>query len=89
MVFTTGLSHLSWQLLLTLSRDRHIQVFATTHSLEILTGLREVLHGQEFADYRDSTCCYTLQRDKDDLVRAYRYGYADFNHCLENGMEIR
>ena len=75
--------------LLTLSRDRHIQVFATTHSLEILTGLREVLHGQEFADYRDSTCCYTLQRDKDDLVRAYRYGYADFNHCLEDGMEIR
>ena len=75
--------------LLTLSRERGIQVFSTTHSLEILTGLRDILHRQEFADYRDNACCYTLQRDKDDLVRSYRYGYPDFNHCLENGIDIR
>ena len=75
--------------LLTLCRERNIQVFATTHSREILTGLRDVLHRPEFADHRDSVCCYTLQRDKDDLVRAYRYGYADLNHSLESEMEIR
>lgn len=75
--------------LLTLCRDRNIQVFATTHSIEMLTGLRDVLHRREFADYRNSVCCYTLQRDKDDLVRAYRYGYADLKHSLENEMEIR
>lgn len=75
--------------LLMLCRKRNIQVFATTHSLEILTGLRDVLQRREFADYRDSVCCYTLQRDKDDLVRAYRYGYADLDHSLDNKMEIR
>lgn len=75
--------------LLTLARERNIQIFSTTHNLEILTGLRDVLRRHEFADYRDSACCYTLQRDNDDLVRAYRYGYTDFDHCLENGIEIR
>ena len=75
--------------LLTLARERDIQIFATTHSLEMLAGLRDVLRRQEFADYRDRACCYTLQRDKNDLVRAYRYGCADFDHCLTNGIEFR
>ena len=75
--------------LLTLCRERDIQVFATTHSREMLTALRDVLSRREFADHRDGVCCYALQRDKDELVRAYRYGYADLDHSLENEMEIR
>ena len=75
--------------LVTLCRKHNIQVFATTHSREILTGLQKVLQRPDFADHRDSVCCYTLQKDKDDLVRAYRYGYADLKHSLENEMEIR
>ena len=75
--------------LLTLCRERNIQLFATTHSLEMLTSLRDVLHRREFADYRDDVCCYTLQRDKNDLVRAYRYGYAGLDHSLQNALEIR
>ena len=77
------------QALLTLSRERNIQVFATTHSLGLLTGLRDVLHRPEFSDYRDTTSFFTLQRDKNGLVRSYRYGYADLNHSIENGIEIR
>lgn len=75
--------------LLKLSRERDIQVFATTHSLGLLTSLRDVLHRPELAGYRDTTAFYTLQRDKDGLVRSYRYGYADLDHSIENGIEIR
>lgn len=77
------------QALLTLSCERNIQVFATTHSLGLLAGLRDVLYSPEFSDYRDTTGFFTLQRDKNGLVRSYRYGYADLNHSIENGIEIR
>lgn len=75
--------------LLKFSSEQHLQVFATTHSLEILKGLKGVLSLPEFADYRQTTNCYTLQRNKSGLVRSYKYDYSQFEHVLEHGIEIR
>ena len=75
--------------LLSLSREENVQVFATTHRLGTLEGLQQVLSRDEFADHRDSTKCFALQRDRDDLVRAYRYDYSQFDHCIRQGIEIR
>ena len=75
--------------LLKFSSDQHLQIFATTHSLEILKGLKDVLSLPEFSDYTQTTNCYTLQRDKSGLVRSYKYGYSQFEHVLEHGIEIR
>ena len=75
--------------LLRISRDRKIQVFATTHSLAVLESLRDVLRDSELANVRDDVSCYSLRKDKTGRVRSYRYGYADLDHCLRNGIEIR
>ena len=75
--------------LLTLSREARIQFFVTTHSVEFLRYLQRVLAEQPFAEYRDDVNCYALQRDKDSRVRAYRYTYEQFDHCVEHGLEIR
>ena len=77
------------KILLALSRERGMQVFATTHSIGVLESLQEALQEEEFSGQRAATNCYALQRDKDGLVRAYRYGYEQFDHCIRNGLEIR
>ena len=77
------------QALMRLASDRGVQVYATTHSLDILSALRQVLSQEGFSRYRSMTTCYALQRDKDGLVRPYRYGYSQFDHCLAHGIEIR
>lgn len=77
------------QALMKLSSDRGVQVYATTHSLDILSALQQVLSQRESSRYRSMTNCYALQRDKDGLVRAYRYAHSQFDHCLAHGIEIR
>ena len=75
--------------LLALSRDQHVQVFATTHSLGPLESLREALNEEQFSMFRETTNCYTLQRDQEGCVRPYRYTYEQFEHCIAHGIEIR
>ena len=75
--------------LLTLSRDQGMQVFVTTHSIGTLESLLRALREEEFSEHRTTTNCYTLQRDKDGLVRPYRYEYEQFEHCIRHGIEIR
>ena len=75
--------------LLTLSAKRGVQIFTTAHSIEILQGLREVLLDPEFSAMRSTTTCHVLAKDAQDLLRAYRYDYPQFDHCIENGIEIR
>lgn len=75
--------------LLRLAKDQDIQIFTTTHSIEVIKGLQQVLGQEEFIEHRDTTMCITLQRDKDGIVRSYRYDYQQFDHCIEHGIEIR
>ncbi len=77
------------QALLTLAREQRMQVFATTHSIGPLESLRLALSDERFSAFRETTNCYTLQRDQDGTVRPYRYDYAQFEHCIAQGIEIR
>ena len=75
--------------LLLLSREQDMQVFVTTHSVAVLQSLLDVLGDDGFSDHRSTTHCYTLQRDREGHVRPYRYEYAQFEHCVRHGIEIR
>lgn len=75
--------------LLMLSQGSGIQMFVTTHSLSILQGLQAVLQQDDMSEYRDTTACHALQRNADGMVRAYKYAYSEFDHCIRNGLEIR
>lgn len=77
------------QTLLVLSRDRDMQVFATTHSLAVIENLLDVLCDDEFSEHRPTTHCFTLQRDHEGHVQPYRYEYEQFQHCVRQGIEIR
>ncbi len=75
--------------LLVLSHEQDMQVFVTTHSVAVLQSLLDVLRCDDFASHRSTAHCYTLKRDREGRVRPYRYEYAQFEHCVRHGIEIR
>ena len=77
------------QTLLELSKDRDMQLFITTHSIDVLETLREILVSGEGVDFRKDTPCYHLGRDKEGVIRSYRYDYEQFEHCIGSAIEIR
>ncbi len=77
------------QVLLAQVNNQQIQIFCTTHSVDVLQGLRDVLQEEQFADMRGAIRSYVLAKDKDGLIRPYRYDYEKFDHCIEHGIEIR
>ena len=75
--------------LLKLSVLRNVQIFATSHSLDILKGLQQVLSSEGKETMRTNSMCYVLGKNKDGAVTPYEYGYTQFEHCIKNGIEIR
>ena len=75
--------------LLKLSVGDGPQIFATSHSLEILKCLRDILNEDEHENMRKGILCHVLAKNKDGEVVAYTYDYEQFDHCIQHGIEIR
>lgn len=72
-----------------LAASRGAQVFATTHSIDALKALREILHEDEFKKFQPESLCYLLARDYKDKVHSYRLDFDQFDHSIEHDIEIR
>ncbi len=75
--------------LLTVSEEQNVQVFVTTHSLEVLRSLEKTLGNDKFGRFRDKMATYVLARRQDSRSCAYRYDYDQFAHAVSHGIEIR
>lgn len=75
--------------ILSLSIDRGIQFFVSTHSIDVLKSLQNILSQEENKAYRPTTACFVLARDRHDKVKSYKYDYEQFDHCISNDIEIR
>ncbi len=75
--------------LLNTSEQRDMQIFATTHSLEVLHSMQRTLDLDDYRRFQSDTKVYALERDKDGDVRAYRYDYEQFRHSVSRGIEVR
>lgn len=63
------------------------QIFAATHSKDVLTALKDVLAEED--DLREDATVFSFLRDKRGMVRAVPYLYEEIDHCISSGMEIR
>lgn len=90
---SSGLHHKALSLLLRAmlkyALQNRVQIFATTHSSDVLQHLAGILARDEMAAARQAVACYALQRDSSGKVRSYRYGYQDLDHQIRQGIEIR
>ena len=73
--------------LLHFAKEQNKQIFATTHSKDILIALKKV--AEEDESMREEIMCYALARDKYGDVNTYPYDYEEFQSCIDDDMEIR
>ena len=75
--------------IITVCKQQSMQVFFTTHSLEVMQCMRRALASDSLATLQSETACFVMARDKDSHVRTYRYSYEQFDHVVSHGIEIR
>lgn len=89
----TGMHHSRmipfWQAVLNTAYSQDTQLFATTHSLECLQKLHEVLEKPENEHLREKVRIIKLANTAKKGIQAYIYPYENFEYSLENDIEIR
>ena len=73
--------------MLLMAKEENKQIFATTHSADILHALKQVLDEEE--SLREDAVCFSFLRDKEGDIQATPYDYEELRHSLEHNFDIR
>jgi AAA15 family ATPase/GTPase len=76
-----------WKTLITFSIDNNVQLFVTSHRYEILKCLNDVLKNEK-QSIKENVASFSIRKNE-EIIKAYRYLYEDFNNAIIEGIEIR
>lgn len=76
-----------WKAILSFVEKHDVQLFITTHNLECLQGLKNVLETNE--SYQMLSSVYNIACTKKNGYQAYRYSYTELKEAINNEIEIR
>ncbi len=78
-----------WKVINDLSTKLNVQVFATTHSMDTLRSLSELINDYPIEEMQDKVTCYYLQRTQANEIKGYRYSADNFEFLINKGEDIR
>ena len=78
-----------WNALIQFSVRNKIQLFLTTHSLETMESLKNVLEDEEMAEYRDKVKVFKVAKTEKKGYQTYGYGFNEFQTALNSLIEMR
>jgi len=78
-----------WESIINISKEFNVQLFITSHNLETLRCLKELLETSDYEKHQDKLSVFTLSHTKKSGIRTYKYTYKGFKDALETGTEIR
>lgn len=78
-----------WQAILYAAQRFEVQVFVTTHNIDSLRSLNNVLTEASFSHLQETISVYTLRKDKADILHAMESNFRQFNHLIEQEIEMR
>ena len=79
-----------WQTILHTAKECNTQNFATTHNLDSLHSLNQVLKREEYHQNQESVSIYTLRKDfYNGTLHAFQSNYSQFSHLTEQNIEMR
>lgn len=76
-----------WRAIISVAKKNNVQIFATTHDLDSIKGLRDAAKSGE--EYNDSIVCFKLQRTADYELKSYTYSLDSVDYSLTQEIEIR
>jgi AAA15 family ATPase/GTPase len=78
-----------WISIMKLQEEFDFQMFITTHSLETLKALKEVLEDEKNKDMRDEVKAINIVHTKKAGIKAYNYDFKAFQTMIDTETEIR
>jgi len=76
-----------WNAILTFIEKHDVQLFATTHNIECLQGLKNVMESTN--TYQPLCTVYNVANTKKNGYQAYRYSYPELKEAINKEIEIR
>lgn len=76
-----------WRVVMDAAVKNNVQIFATTHDIDSIKGLRDAAIATE--EHRDQVSCYKLQKTKDSRLKPYHYSLDSVDYSLNQEIEIR
>lgn len=77
-----------WKAIIETAKSKNVQVFATTHNIDSLKALNSYLY-QYDADTQNELSIYSIRNYSDTDRKVVRSNYSQFNHLIEEELEIR
>lgn len=76
-----------WASIISAASKNNVQIFATTHDLDSIKGLRDA--AIKNPNLADNVSCFKLLRTADSVLNSYRYSLDSVNYSLNQEIEIR
>lgn len=76
-----------WKTLLEMAEQFNVQLYVTTHNMDSLHGLEQIL--SDNGEFQDKVSLYKLIHRDDDSMRILHYDYESFSTLLQNANEVR
>lgn len=76
-----------WKAIVESAQRYNVQVFATTHNIESIRSLNDVL--EEYPEMQTQFKSYTLRRREHGVLDAIEASYNQFNHIINQDLELR
>lgn len=77
-----------WKAILKATKENNVQLFATTHNIDSLKGLGNILD-DEGSSYRNGINAFKLIKNKEGIVSALKYDYLSFSYSINQELEMR
>lgn len=76
-----------WKVVISAAQKNKVQVFATTHDIDSIKGLRDAIIMSK--EDQDAVACFKLQRTAESELKAYHYSPESVDYSLNQEIEIR
>ena len=74
-----------WKVLIDAVVNNHTQLFATTHDVDSIKGLRDAA----LDTYRDIVATFKLLKTNNDELKAYHYSLESLDYSINQEIEVR
>ncbi len=78
-----------WESIINISNEFNVQLFITSHNIETLRCLKELLETSDYSEVRDKVNVFTLMHTKKSGIKTYKYSYEGFKDAIDTETEIR
>ena len=78
-----------WSTIFSAAIKNNVQLFISTHSVDIIKGLADCLSEEHQKENRERVAAYKLIRQENDEVVSLRYDYESLAYSINQEMEMR